>query len=135
MSEYDDACAAEAIYAVSPRRLLAAVLAAKPHRFKLVAAHAATMRFTFTSVSGDGGFHLESLLHGHITGAPEGSRFRISGGSEASKARTQAAIDTFLERVRFVVESPEFAGLLDEVARAAGDRPADGDAAGKCAGA
>lgn len=113
MRKPDDACTVEMTFTVSPRRLLVAVLAAKPLHFKLVAARAATMHFTFSSASGSN-FHLGEFLTGRIGATPEGAKLEVVGGTAQSGVRTRVAMQDFLDRVQFVVSSPGYRGLLDK---------------------
>lgn len=113
MRKSGNACTVEMIFTVSPRRLLVAVLAAKPHHFKLVAARAVTMHFTFSSASGSN-FHLGEFLIGRIGAAPEGARLEVVGGTVESEIRTRVAMQEFLDRVEFVLTSPGYRELLDK---------------------
>src|SRR3546814_15269102 len=54
MSPADAVCSVHREFTASPRRLLAAVLASSPHRFRLVSARGAEICFVFRVLARDG---------------------------------------------------------------------------------
>ncbi|NYG57362.1 hypothetical protein BJ980_000285 [Nocardioides daedukensis] len=108
MPPADAVCSVHREFTASPRRLLAAVLATNPHRFRMVSARGAEIFFVFRVLARDGYRTGEEVL-ALITAGPQGSQLLVvHEGSTMAVPDTHVAMamETFIGRVQFAYDHP-----------------------------
>ncbi|HEY9564085.1 MAG TPA: hypothetical protein VIR30_09985 [Nocardioides sp.] len=111
MSPADAVCSVHREFTASPRRLLAAVLASSPHRFRLVSARGAEICFVFRVLARDGIRTGEEVL-ALITAGPRGSQLLLvheRSTMAAPDTHVAAEMESFVGRVQFAYDHPSAA--------------------------